>query len=77
MKNINNYYFKIRTSRFRWIYLSYLGMKEKGRRYYWKVFFWTLLHRPKLFPAAITYSITGFHFRKIFGVGKAFTKQTD
>jgi radical SAM superfamily enzyme YgiQ (UPF0313 family) len=78
IKNININYFKIRTSRFRWIYLSafirsiwYLGMKEKGRRYYWKVFFWTLFHRPKLFPAAITYSITGFHFRKIFGVNEA------
>ena len=73
LKTLNIEHFKSKTNRFRWIYLVaflksiwYLGIIERGRIYYWKVFFWTLFHRPRLFPAAITYSITGFHFRKIF-----------
>ncbi len=43
-----------------------LGMIEKERVYYWRLFFWSLFTRPKLFPLAITLSIYGFHFRKIF-----------
>lgn len=43
-----------------------LGMIEKERVYYWRLFFWSLFTRPKLFPLAITFSIYGFHFRKIF-----------
>ncbi len=81
---LNTKQFKVRANRFRWVYLAaffrsiwYLGIKERGRKYYWKAFFWTLFHRPKLFPAAIAYSITGFHFRKIFGVGKVLTEQGD
>ncbi|MBA7687872.1 Hopanoid C-2 methylase [subsurface metagenome] len=42
-----------------------LGIKDKGRCYYWKLFFWSLFRRPRLFPLAITFSIYGFHFRKI------------
>ena len=45
----------------------FLGIKEKGRIYYWKLFFWSLIRCPKLFPLAITFTIYGFHFRKIFG----------
>ena len=43
----------------------FLGIKEKGRLYYWKLFFWSLLNCPQFFPLAITLSIYGFHFRKI------------
>jgi len=43
-----------------------LGVIGKGRIYYWKVLFWTLFRRPQLFPLAVTYSIYGFHFHKIF-----------
>jgi radical SAM superfamily enzyme YgiQ (UPF0313 family) len=43
-----------------------LGMIEKERIYYWRLFFWSLFTRPKLFPMAITFCIYGFHFRKIF-----------
>ncbi len=46
----------------------YLGVLSKGRFYYWKLFFWSLLRKPRLFPLAITYSIYGYHFRKIFGI---------
>jgi len=43
-----------------------LGVRGKGRIYYWKVLFWTLFRRPQLFPLAVTYCIYGFHFHKIF-----------
>ncbi len=46
--------------------LMTLGIKDKGRVYYWKLFFWSLFRRPLLLPLAITYSIYGYHFRKIF-----------
>jgi len=44
----------------------WLGMIGRERRHYWQLFFWTLATRPKSFPLAITLSIYGFHFRKIF-----------
>lgn len=43
-----------------------LGIRDKARGYYWKLLFWSLFRRPQLLPLAITYSIYGFHFRKIF-----------
>lgn len=43
-----------------------LGIKEKERIYYWKLFFWCLFSRPRFLPLAITLSIYGFHFRKVF-----------
>jgi radical SAM superfamily enzyme YgiQ (UPF0313 family) len=42
-----------------------LGILDQARVYYWKLFFWTLLRRPKLFPLAITFAIYGHHFRQI------------
>ncbi len=42
-----------------------LGIKEKGRRYYWRLFAWTLLRKPKSFPLSISFAIQGFHFRKV------------
>jgi hypothetical protein len=46
--------------------ILYLGILKKNRRYYWGLFFWSLLNKPKLFTLAITYSIYGYHFRKVF-----------
>lgn len=46
---------------FRTIYL--LGIKGTERFEYWKLVGWTLLHKPKLFPLAITLAIYGYHFR--------------
>jgi radical SAM superfamily enzyme YgiQ (UPF0313 family) len=46
--------------------IVFLGIMEKERVYYWKLFFWSLFRRPKLFHLALTFSIYGFHFRKIF-----------
>lgn len=42
-----------------------LGIIGKERFQYWRLFFWTLFHRPRLFPLAITLSIYGFHFRRM------------
>jgi radical SAM superfamily enzyme YgiQ (UPF0313 family) len=43
-----------------------LGVIGKERFHYWKLFFWTMVRRPRLFPMAITLAIYGFHFRKVF-----------
>jgi len=45
-----------------------LGIKNKGRVFYWKTFFWSLFRRPLLLPKMITFAIYGFHFQKIFGI---------
>ena len=42
-----------------------LGLIGKERRYFWRLFFWTLARKPRLFPLAITYAVYGFHFRKV------------
>lgn len=43
-----------------------LGIRGVERVHYWKLFFWALLRRPKLFPMAIAFSIYGLHFRRVF-----------
>jgi radical SAM superfamily enzyme YgiQ (UPF0313 family) len=45
-----------------------LGIIGSERIYYWKLFFWTLFRKPRLFSLSILFSIYGFHFRKIFGI---------
>ncbi|MCB2160740.1 B12-binding domain-containing radical SAM protein [bacterium] len=42
-----------------------LGIRGVERVHYWRLFFWTLFRRPRLFPLAITMAIMGFHFRKV------------
>lgn len=42
-----------------------IGMRSKERRYYWKLFFWSLFKEPRKFPLAITFLIYGYHFRKV------------
>ena len=42
-----------------------LGIRGSGRAHYWKLFFWTLFRRPRLFPLAITLAIYGYHFRQV------------
>lgn len=43
-----------------------LGIKNSGRRYFWRLVFWSLFCRPKTFPQAIGFSITGLHFRRLY-----------
>ena len=64
---------KSHSGRFRWGYVGaflgsiwVLGVKTKGRIYYWKLFFWCLFKKPKLLPLAITFSIYRYHFENIF-----------
>ncbi len=42
-----------------------LGIRGVERVQYWRLFFWTLFHHPRLFPLAITLAIMGFHFRQV------------
>jgi len=42
-----------------------LGIKEKGREYYWRLLAWTFARRPRLFPLSVRLAIYGFHFRKV------------
>ena len=54
------YYLKLLFSSF-WL----LGLRYNGRRHFWKLIFWSLFRRPKTFPQAIGFSITGIHFRRL------------
>jgi radical SAM superfamily enzyme YgiQ (UPF0313 family) len=45
--------------------IIHLGIVGQERRHYWKLFGWTLLRRPRLFPLAITLAIYGYHFRHV------------
>ena len=45
--------------------ILFLGVIGKERYHFWKLFFWSLCRKPRLFPLAITYAIYGFHFRKV------------
>ncbi|MBM2824946.1 MAG: hypothetical protein HW402_610 [Dehalococcoidales bacterium] len=43
----------------------FMGIREKGRRYYWRLFISTLLKRPRLFPLSVSLCVYGFHFRRV------------
>jgi len=43
----------------------FLGIREKGRRYYWRLFASTLITRPRSFPTFMTLAAYGYHFRKV------------
>ena len=42
-----------------------LGIKERGRIYYWKFVAWVLIKRPRSFPISMHLALSGFHFRKV------------
>jgi radical SAM superfamily enzyme YgiQ (UPF0313 family) len=48
-----------------WRSIYQLGVRGPERVHYWRLFFWTLFRRPRLFPLAITLAIYGFHFRQV------------
>ncbi len=48
-----------------WRSIYQLGIRGAERVHYWRLFFWTLFRRPRLFPLAITLAIYGFHFRQV------------
>lgn len=43
-----------------------LGFIGKENLHYWRLFFWSLTKRPVTLPSAITFSIHGYHFRRVF-----------
>ncbi len=43
-----------------------IGILDRDRKYYWQLFFWSLFNRPEVFPLAVTYSIYGYHYRRVF-----------
>jgi radical SAM superfamily enzyme YgiQ (UPF0313 family) len=42
-----------------------LGIKDKGRRYYWKLLALAAFRYPRSFPLAVALSIYGYHFRNV------------
>ena len=42
-----------------------IGLKERGRKHYWKLFGWTLLRKPRCFPLFTTFAVQGYHCRKV------------
>jgi len=42
-----------------------IGIKSKDRLQYWRLFFWSLFNDIRKFPLAITFSIYGYHFRRV------------
>lgn len=42
-----------------------IGILSPARKYYWKLITWTLIHKPRLFPLAITFTVYGYHFDKV------------
>jgi len=45
--------------------LWFLGIRENGRKYYWKLIISTLFKHPRAFPLSVSLSVFGFHFRKV------------
>ena len=49
-----------------WRSIYELGIKGIERVHYWQLFFWTLAHKPRLFPHAISFAIYGYHYRRVY-----------
>ena len=45
-----------------------LGVQDSGRWHYWSLLLWTLFARPNLLADAVSFSLYGLHFRKLFGL---------
>jgi len=45
-----------------------IGILNRNRSYYWKLVFWSIFNKPEVLPLAVTYSIFGYHFRKVYRV---------
>ena len=42
-----------------------LGTLEKGKKYFWKLFAYSLFRHPGKFALAMTMAVYGYHFRRI------------
>lgn len=43
-----------------------IGLLNKNRFYYWQLLIWSIIRKPETFSMAVTYSIFGYHYRKVF-----------
>lgn len=59
------FYFRYRDIKALFKSIWHIGILGKGRRYYWKLIFWSMQKR-SWFRMAVAFSIYGFHFRKTF-----------
>jgi radical SAM superfamily enzyme YgiQ (UPF0313 family) len=62
-----------------WTFFWVLGIRDKGKKHFWKLVFSTIFRRPRSFPIAMKLALYGYHFRKVAEkyVGQAFgVKQT-
>jgi hypothetical protein len=46
--------------------IIYIGILKKESIYFWKIISWSIFNKPRTFPLAVTYSIYGYHFRRVF-----------
>jgi len=58
-RRVSDYAYAFLRSMFR------LGILGKERVEYWKLIFWALFRRPRMFPLAVTLAVYGYHFRRI------------
>ena len=56
-------YFK---SFFKSVYI--IGIRDKGRGEFWKLFAWTLFKKPLLFKDALQFAVYGYHFRIVYAI---------
>ncbi len=63
---------RVRLSSIKWYYIIglinimwFLGVVDRGRRHYWRLFMSTLFTRPRRLPLFMTLSAYGYHFRKV------------
>lgn len=48
-----------------WRSIYLLGVRGVERAQYWKLWWWVVFNKPRLFPQAITFAIYGYHFRQV------------
>jgi radical SAM superfamily enzyme YgiQ (UPF0313 family) len=46
--------------------ILYIGILKKNQIYFWKIILWSIFNKPRAFPLAVTYSIYGYHFRRLY-----------
>ncbi len=63
---------KLRPIYFRFMHIKafiksilYLGFIGEEKLHYWRLFFWSLTKKTNLFPAAVSFAIYGYHFRRM------------
>lgn len=47
-----------------------IGILNKGRSEYWKLFLWTIFNKPRFFMDAITFTVYGHHYQMVYGLKK-------